>query len=211
MFQNIVTLCVNNHQYYLSKSAGSSHGTCVLDLPSLVFPTSIWSEGHMHLVTSCVNGIGCYGSTEGSILLSSCGNLENKKQHIRNRDVDLLNSTLIYAKTKLNLQDATWWNNLLPKVDTSVANCPHKHEQEYIAFYPSRVYVLCVSVYVVLCCLMTNLQHIIWTGSLWVSLYVKGFQEVYDYSVALWQTDGVVTLTHWWVRIWVPWTGENPR
>lgn len=57
----------------------------------------------------------------------------------------------------------------------------------------------------------TNLQHVVWTRHLWVSLYVEGFQELQDYSGTLRQTDGVLTLTHGGVGIWVVWTGQNPR
>lgn len=44
-----------------------------------------------------------------------------------------------------------------------------------------------------------------------MSLYVKGFKEVQDYSVALRQTDGVVTLTHGWVGTREARAGQNPR
>lgn len=44
-----------------------------------------------------------------------------------------------------------------------------------------------------------------------MSLYVKGLQEVQNYSVALLQTDGVVTLTHGRVVARVARTGQHPR
>lgn len=177
--------------------------TCVLDLPSLVFPGSIRSESNMDLVTSCVNATWWNWSTERSILLSSCWNLEKGEHRLRNRDVYSLNVWLIYAKSNLNMQETAWSYSISPKDDKWVTYCLHKHEDEYIA-YLSPVCVMFWSH-------ITNLQHIVWTGGIWMSLYVKGFQEVQDYSVALWQMNGVVTLTHGWVGTGVALTGQNSR
>lgn len=58
---------------------------------------------------------------------------------------------------------------------------------------------------------MTNLQHIVRTGDVWVSLNVERFQEVQNYSVALRQRYRVVTLAHRWIRVWVTRTGQKPR
>lgn len=44
-----------------------------------------------------------------------------------------------------------------------------------------------------------------------MSFYVKGFQEVQDYSGALWQTDGVVAPAHRWVGVRITRTSQNPR
>lgn len=97
-------------------------------------------------------------------------------------------------------ETACSWS-ISPEEDKSVTNCLHRHEEEYIAHLSP-----CVS-----WSLWTNLQHIVWTRDIRVSLYVKGLQEVQDYSVALWQTYGVITLTHGGVRVWVARTGQNPR
>jgi len=83
--------------------------------------------------------------------------------------------------------------SMSPEEDKSVINCLFRHEEEYIARH------------------MTYLQHVIWTRDIWVSLDVKGFQEVQNYSGALLQTDGVVTLAHGWVGPRVARTGQDPR
>lgn len=158
----------------------------------------------MHLVTSCVNATWWRRSTEGSILLSSCWNLVKGEHQLRHGDVDSLNAWLIYVQTNLNMQETAWPYSISPEEDKSVINCLHKHEVEYIAYSSSCVCVVFWSH-------MTNLQHIVRTGDFSVSLHVKGFQEVQDYSVALRQTDGVVTLTHGWVGTRVARTGQNPR
>lgn len=79
-----------------------------------------------------------------------------------------------------------------------LTSCLHKHEDEYMAHSssPSR---------------STNLQHVVGTGDVWVSLDVEGFQEVQDDSVALWQMDSVLTPAHGRVRARVVRAGQNPR
>lgn len=58
---------------------------------------------------------------------------------------------------------------------------------------------------------VTNLQHIVGTRHVRVSLHVKRLQEGQGYPVAIGKEDGVVALAHGRVRAWVVWAGQNPR
>lgn len=58
---------------------------------------------------------------------------------------------------------------------------------------------------------VTNLQHIVGTRHVRVSLHVERLQEGQGYPVALRKADGVVAVAHGRVRAWVVWAGQNPR
>lgn len=58
---------------------------------------------------------------------------------------------------------------------------------------------------------VTDLQHIVGTLHIRVSLHVERLWEGHRYPEALRQADGVVALAHGGVRAWVVWAGQNPR
>lgn len=57
----------------------------------------------------------------------------------------------------------------------------------------------------------TDLQRIVGTRHVRVSLHVERLQESQGYPVALREVDGVVALAHGRVRAWVAWAAQNPR
>lgn len=58
---------------------------------------------------------------------------------------------------------------------------------------------------------VTDLQHVVGTRHIRVSLHVERLQEGQGYPEALRQSDGVVALAHGGVRAWVVGAGQNPR
>lgn len=56
-----------------------------------------------------------------------------------------------------------------------------------------------------------NSEHVIGTGYFWVALYIKRRSEVQQDSIALRETDGVITLSHGRVLVWVSRAGQDPR
>lgn len=58
---------------------------------------------------------------------------------------------------------------------------------------------------------VTNLQHVVGTRHIRVSLHIERLQEGQGYPETLRQVDGVVALAHGRVRARVVWAGQNPR
>lgn len=176
----------------LSVGGASSPGTVVLDLPSLVSATGVRREHHTDPEAFRVNASGRHRATEGSVLLARCWNLARVGNiHLKDGPLKCLTG-LCPGK--------------LRSAETGRVNHPRRTALWQTASASMRANTLLV-------CLrhVTNLQHVVRTRHVRVSLHVERLQEGQSYPVAFRKADGVVALAHGWVWAWVVWAGQNPR